>query len=140
MASRADKLTSVHKKELIYSDFLVNFDKHPMNGSLARVTNEDSVRQSINSLLQTDMFERPYQPTIGSKLHSILFDPMDEMSASLLKRTIEDTIRLHEPRARLHNVNVSPIEERNEYNINILFSLVNSANIIQMDLIIKRNR
>lgn len=138
--SRADRLTSTIKKELNYSDFLINFDRHPLNGSLARLTNEDSVKQSIRNLILTEVFERPYQPNIGSKIYSLLFDPMDEMTTNLIKRTIEDTIRLHEPRANLLGVDVFPIEARNEYNVNITFSMINAFEEIQMDLIIKRIR
>lgn len=138
--SRADKLTSTAKKEYNYIDFLINLDKHPLNGSLARVTNEESVRQSIRTLLLTDQYERPYQPTIGSKIYSLLFEPMDNITVNLLKRTIEDTIRIHEPRAKLLEVLIYPNDGRNEYNINIIFSLINANKEIQLDLIIKRNR
>ena len=138
--SRADKITSTGKKDLIYSDFLVNLDKHPLNGSLARTINEDSVKQSIRNLILTDMYERPYQPQLGSKIHSLLFEPMDDLTTPLIERTIEDTIRLYEPRATLLYVRVTPVESRNEYTINIVFSLVNTTGNVQLDLIIKRIR
>lgn len=138
--SRADKITSTVKKDLIFSDFLTNFDKHPLNGSLARITNEDSVRQSIKNLILTEVFERPYQPMLGSKLYSLLFEPMNEMTINLMERTIESTIRMFEPRANLLGVTVYAVEARNEYNVNIVFSLVNTIGEIQMDLIIKRTR
>lgn len=140
MSTRADKLTAATKKDLFYSDFLVNLDKHPLNGSLARVTNENSVKQSIRQLILTDMYERPYQPNLGSKLYSLLFEPMNELIVPLIERTIEDTIRLYEPRATLRYVKVTPVESRNEYTVNIVFSLVNTIGDIQMDLIIKRIR
>lgn len=138
--SRADKITSLNKKDVVYSDFLNNLEKHPLNGSLARISNEDSVKQSIKNLLLTDVFERPYQPQIGSKIYSLLFEPMDDITENLLKNTIADTIRLYEPRAKLIYVGVSGIADRNEYNINIVFSLVNTIGEVQLDLIIKRIR
>lgn len=138
--SRADKLTTTSKKDVIYSDFLLNFDKHPLSGGLARISNEDSVKQSIRNLVLTEIFERPYQPKLGSKLYSLLFEPMDNITVNLIRNTVEDTIRLFEPRANLIAVDVYPIAERNEYNVNITFSLVNTIGEIQMDLIIKRIR
>lgn len=138
--SRADKITTTSKKELVYSDFLVNLDRHPLNGSLARITNEDSVKQSIKNLIMTEIYERPYQPFIGSKIYSLLFDPMNEMTINLLKNTISDTIRLYEPRATLFGVDVFAIEDRNEYNINITFGIVNVIGEINLNLIIKRIR
>jgi phage baseplate assembly protein W len=138
--SRADKITSTIKKDLIYSDFLLNLDKHPLNGGLARISNEDSVKQSIKNLIMTEIFERPYQPTLGSKVNSLLFDPMNELTVNLLENTIGDTIRLFEPRANLIAVNVYGVDERNEYNINIIFSVVNVIGEVQLDLIIKRIR
>lgn len=138
--SRADKLTTTVKKDLIYSDFLLNLDKHPLNGGLARLSNEDSVKQSIKNLILTEIFERPYQPQLGSKLYSLLFEPMDDITVNLIRNTVQDTIRLFEPRAKLIGVNVFPIADRNEYNVNITFSLVNTIGEIQLDLIIKRVR
>lgn len=138
--SRADKLTSTVKKDLIYSDFLLNMDKHPLNGGLARLSNEDSVKQSIKNLLLTEVYERPYQPDLGSKIYSLLFEPMDVMTVELLRTTIVNTIKLYEPRADRVAAYVYPVEERNEYNINIIFSLVNTIGEIQLDLIIKRIR
>jgi phage baseplate assembly protein W len=138
--SRADKLTSTVKKDLIYSDFLLNLDKHPLNGGLARVINEDSVKQSIKNLILTEIFERPYQPQLGSKLYSLLFEPMNDMTVNLMRNTITDTIRLYEPRARVLGVDIFPVDERNEYNVNITFSLINTIGEIQLDLIIKRIR
>lgn len=140
MSTRADKLTAATKKDLFYSDFLVNLDKHPLNGSLARVTNENAVKQSIRQLILTDVYERPYQPNLGSKLYSLLFEPMDDLTVPLIESTIQDTIRLYEPRATLHFVGVTPVESRNEYTVNIVFSLVNTIGNIQMNLIIKRIR
>jgi phage baseplate assembly protein W len=138
--SRSDKITATNKKELFYSDFFTNLDKHPLNGSLARVTNEEAVRQSVRNLIMTDTYERPYQSQLGSKLHSLLFEPMDELTVSLIERTVEDTIRLYEPRASLRYIKVVPVESRNEYTVNIVFSLINTIGDVQMNLTIKRIR
>lgn len=138
--SRADKLTSVVKKDTIYSDFLMNLEKHPFNGSLARILNEDSVKQSIKNLILTEVYERPYQANLGSKLYSLLFEPMTDVTERLVAKTIEDTIRLFEPRANLLGVDVFAVYDRNEYNVNITFSLVNNIQEVQLNLIIKRIR
>ena len=51
--SRADKFTQTQKKQVLFSDFLDNFDRVPFNNQLAKVTNENAVRQSITCLLYT---------------------------------------------------------------------------------------
>ena len=75
MQTRADKYTQVGKKQEFYSDFMNNFVKHPVNNSLARLTNEESVKQSIRNLILTNVGERMFEPDVGSTVNNALFEP-----------------------------------------------------------------
>ena len=72
--SRADKNTLEQKKREIYSDFLNNFDQNPFTGVLARVTNEESVAQSLKNITLTNRGERFYNSNKGSRIRSSLFE------------------------------------------------------------------
>lgn len=123
--SRADQVTQRKVTPEYYSDFLVNFNKNPITGILARVTNEEDVANAMKLLVLTRLYERPYQPDVGSKANAILFDLIDETSASQLEFTVSECIKNHEPRATLHGVEVSADPENNGYQVNIFFSLIN---------------
>ena len=139
VATRADKFTQIQKQEY-FSDFLNNFDSHPINNSLAKVINENSVKQSIRNLILTNLGERLFQPTIGSNIYRSLFEPNDIITAENITAFTKSTISQNEPRALILEVNVYPNFDRNAFNVNVVFSLINSNTPIQLSVILKRVR
>lgn len=139
MVSRADKFTQTQKQEY-FSDFLNNFDNHPVNNTLARVINENSVKQSIRNLILTNFGERLYQPTIGSDITKSLFEPNDVVTAENITFFIKNTIKQNEPRAVLLEVNVYPNPDRNLFDVNLVFSLINNNIPVSLNVILKRVR
>ena len=71
--TRADKFTQTQKKQILFSDFLDNFDRVPFNNQLAKVTNENSVRQSITNLVLTNYGERLFQPNVGGAASKTMY-------------------------------------------------------------------
>lgn len=138
--SRADIQTATYNPDERYSDFLINFDKNPITGNLAKITNEEAVKQAIKNLVLTNQGERLYNRTMGSKVRASLFDPADAMTAEMIRTTIEQTITYHEPRANLLGVEIFDDSDNNAYKVNIYFNLINIPDVIQLDLILKRAR
>jgi len=128
--ARADKYTKLSKMPEYYSDFTINMDRNPVTSLLEKVTNEEAVKRSIEHLILTDVGERPCQPNLGSKIQSLLFEPVDSATTDLLKITITETINNHEPRCTLNNVEVIPSGDQNEYRIIIQFALINTPGVI----------
>lgn len=139
VASRADKYTQSQKQEF-FTDFLNDFDKHPLNNTLAKVTNENAVKQSIRNLILTNRGERLFQPTIGSDIYRSLFEPNDVITAENITFFVRSTISQNEPRALLLEVNVYPNPDRNAFTVNVVFSLINNNTPIQLSVILKRVR
>jgi phage baseplate assembly protein W len=121
---RASKFTIESKKIVTYSDFTDNFDINPQTGNLARITNEESVKQAIRNIVLTNRTERPYS-TLGSKIQAGLFEPIDVVSTEMLKTTIKESIASFEPRATNVSVDVEPYEDYNAYFVTVIFSLIN---------------
>lgn len=139
MTTRADKLSPSQKQEY-FSDFLNDFDSHPITNIVVKTTNENAVKQSIRNLILTNLGERLFQPTIGSNIIHSLFEPNDIITAENITSFTKSTITQNEPRAMLLNVNVYPNYDLNSFNVNIIFSLINSNVPIQMTVILKRVR
>jgi phage baseplate assembly protein W len=139
--ARADKYTPITEKKEYYSDFLINFDENPITGNLARVTNEESVKQSIRNLILTNRSERLFQPLAGSRINSLLFENFDSSLVSSIETEIRETISLYEPRANIERVNITESQiDNNSLEITILFSIINIPQIIEMTLFLKRVR
>lgn len=137
---KQDTYTAVDKKTELYSDFLTDLVPHPTTGDLVRSVNENAVRRSIRNLINTDKGERPFQPKIGSRIRSLLFDLMSFDTAQAIKDEITDTITLYEPRARLHNITVTADERNNAYNVTVVFSVINIEKPITYSITLNRVR
>lgn len=138
--ARSDIYTPTYKQQERYSDFLLSFDKNPQTGNLAKVTNEESVKQSLKILILTNLGERFYSPFTGSKLKASLFDPVDPVTADIIKTTIFQCVQTNEPRVNLLEVVVADDYDNNRYVVNIVFNLINIPDVLQLDLILKRAR
>ena len=138
--ARADIFTTIYNPEERYSDFLTNFDKNPITGNLAKVINEESVKQALKNLLLTNNGEKFYDSGFGSKIKALLFDIADASTMDTLKMTIEQAIKNHEPRVNLLNIEVRDDSANNAYGITIYFNLINIIETIQLNLILKRVR
>lgn len=138
--SLASRQTPTQKKKIIYSDFLTSFDKHPITGDIAKLTNEEAVKQSIKMLVRTAYEEMPYEPNRGSAIGNMIFEN-SPLTGSMVEQTVRDCIRDHEQRAIVYDVNVNVYDDSNAIEVTILFGLINNTSQqYQIDLTLKRAR
>jgi hypothetical protein len=76
--------------------------------SVAMVSNEDDIHQSLMILFATRPGERAMQELYGCSLDDWLFSEIDHGLVSQLTSAIHDAVLLHEPRVHLLDVDVSP--------------------------------
>jgi|688.fasta_scaffold434139_2 phage baseplate assembly protein W len=141
--ARIDKITRTDKasdKKPYYSDFYTNFNAHPQNKRLVKYTNENSVKRSVRNLILTEPGERLFQPDVGCKIRSLLFENMSDITAIQLKNAIEETITLYEKRARVITVEVVPNEDLHNYDVYIIFEVINSITPVALNITLDRAR
>jgi phage baseplate assembly protein W len=150
--SRADLISQTKQKKELYSDFLDSFAASPVGGNLAKVTNENSVRQSIKNLILTNLGgidintntrlagERLFQPLVGSDVNRSLFEQNNILTETMIINSIESTIKYNEPRAKDIAVSVLPTNDEHYLVINILFSIINNPVPIDLTLNLRRVR
>jgi len=139
MVAKSDRNTPL-TNQIFFSDFLDNFDSHPVNNTLARAINADAVKQSMRNLVLTNLGERLFQPTIGSDVLKSLFEPNDIVTAENISYYIKNTLKQNEPRVLVLTVDVTPDTESSSFNVTIIFSLVNNTTTQSLDIILKRVR
>lgn len=110
-----------------------------MTGNLAMVTNVDSIKQSIRNLILTNRGERFYQPMLGSKVASLLFDLYTPDTINLLQTTIKEVCS-QEPRAQNVQVKINPDIQNNSIQIAIGFTPINLPEQVNFMIILKRVR
>jgi len=135
---KVDRITSITKQREYYSDFATDFTIKP-NGDLERLTNDDSVRQSIVNLISTNKGEVFFSER-GGDVRKLLFENMTPQVESMLESTIRHTIENYEPRAKINNIIVRGDETDGSYSINILFTTINTSDVISLSFILTRVR
>ena len=124
--SFSDASASKSRSTKVYKDVSLSFTRHPITGDIAKLTDADAVKRSVRNLINTDLYERPFHPEIGSNIRKTLFEPVDVSTAEDLSTYIEECIVNFEPRVELKSVQVNATNDMNGYNVIIEFYLVNS--------------
>lgn len=137
---RRTKTTPQTAKPLVYSDFYSNLDLELVKKDLLSYKNEDSVKRSIRNILLTDKGERFFNPTFGSDIRKMLFENFSPSTEQVVADLIKTAIGNHEPRANVIDVNVSGNPDQNSMYINIVFSVINKAEPVTLELILNRIR
>ena len=87
-------------------------------------TTLQQAKHNIINLLKTIPGERLGQPTFGSQLHSILFEPMNEDFGDILEESIRSSLAKWLPYINIKNIEITmPDYNINQVNIIIDFGL-----------------
>lgn len=140
MVSRVDRFTETQKQQTRYSDFFNDLTSHPNTLDLTRNTNEDAVIKSIRNLINTNKGERLMQPKIGSNIRSLLFEPVSPITAKQIKQFVIESIGNFEPRAKVIDVAVTDVAERNLYSVSVNFYVINIPDPLSINVNLYRVR
>jgi hypothetical protein len=125
----------------IYSDIDLNFKPNPSTGDIALRYNEQSVIASIRNLLSTNLYERLFQPQVGSTLNRLLFEPMTlPLTATLIENEIVRMINNYEPRATISQLTVTGLPDSNQFNVSLYVFIGNQTTPTAINLILQRTR
>jgi phage baseplate assembly protein W len=132
--------TLVAKTTRQYKDLDLAFTKHPIKKDVNKHVDAMAVINSVKNLISTSRYERLFQPEIGSSVRSLLFEPMDTITASALKRAIVETLSNYEPRVTVDEVSVSPNYDNNTYSVGMTFTIINRTEPITIQFFLQRDR
>jgi phage baseplate assembly protein W len=114
----------VERVSKAFKDLSMTFQVNPINYDLIALKNESAIARSIRNLVLTYPGERFFNENLGSKVSRSLFENIDEISSSIIKDEIENTIRNYEPRVDLIDVIVDPDYDNNNFNVTINYYIV----------------
>ncbi len=107
-----------------FKDVSATFKINPINDDIIVIKNANAIARSIRNLVFTVPGEKPFEPTLGSRVTQLLFENLDTLTASAIQSEIENTINSFEPRVNLLNVIVTPNFDDNEFNCNIEYEII----------------
>ena len=123
-----------------YTDLDLRFLPQPGKKDISFSYDEQAVIRSIKNLLLTGPFERPFQPLLGSQISKLLFEPVNQLTASVLQDEIIRTISNYEPRATVADVSVNVYADQNSYQATMIFYVGNNTSPTAVNIILKRAR
>ena len=87
-------------------------------------TTLEQAKYNIINLLKTIPGERLGQPTFGSSLHSILFEPMNEDFEDILEDSVRTSLETWLPYINIKTIKVAfPDYNENQVNLSVTFGL-----------------
>lgn len=131
--------TELNTQEILYVDFAKSLKVHPLTNDIILNKNEMAVRDSIINIIFTKSGERFYSD-LGVGIEYWLFEPMGVDTTLGLKDVISTNLSQREPRITQLKVNVIPDYDGNAYNIDLVFSLINSLKFYSVKFYLKRQR
>ena len=123
-----------------YRDLDLDFAAHPVTKDVTKKNNEYAIAASIRNLLLTSHYERPFKPDLGSNLKKFLFEPIDNVTTSLIQDSIFETIQNYEPRVEISEVVAIPNFDDNGYDIKVVFFVKNTTEPLSISFFLERIR
>jgi phage baseplate assembly protein W len=123
----------------LYKDIDLSFTAKP-NGELYIKRDAAAVKQAIKTLIQTNYFEKPYQPFFGADIRSLLFELADDDIEEEVQEQVIEAIEKYEPRAAIIDVRVRALPDYNSISVTIEFQVVNTSEVVVFTTSISRLR
>jgi len=107
-----------------FKDISLSFQVSPLTYDLIAIKNENAISRSIRNLVLTNRGERFFNNNLGSRVNSLLFESLDDITASSVRDEIENVINNYEPRVELISVDAIPNYDDGELNVTIQYYII----------------
>ena len=124
----------------IYKDLNLAFEQNTATKDIQKITDVEAVKRSVRNLINTNHYEKPFHPEIGSNLRAMLFELMTPQMNHVISKQIENLINNYEPRCRLVQVFTQPRLDRNGYSVQISFRVQNHPDEVIVESFLERLR
>jgi len=136
----ATQTNESNRSSRIFKDLDLDFQKNTATSDIQKLTDIEAVKRSVRNLINTNHYERPFHPEIGSNLRAMLFELITPQMTHVISKQIDLLIKNYEPRCRLVQINVQPDIDRNGYRASISFYVVNYPEPVEMEDFLERLR
>ena len=78
----------------IFKDLNLDFQQNTATKDIQKLTDVESVKRSVRNLINTNHYERPFHPEIGSNLRAMLFELITPQMTHVISKQIDLLIKL----------------------------------------------
>lgn len=123
-----------------YKDLDLNFKAHPVTKDVIKRTGNSAIIGALRNLILTNLYEKPFQPSFGSRVRGLLFEDVSYITASVLQSEISKTIQNFEPRVGIDAIKVQANPEENRYDVAIRFYINNLEAPVTINFFLEKIR
>ena len=123
-----------------FSDIDLNFTRNQITNDIIKVEDVIAVKRAVKNLVQTNFYERPFQPELGCGVRDLLFENFTPMTKVFLQNKIQEVLVNYEPRIDLQSVKVDDDQDNNRLVVDIYFYVVGSPGPQQVTTFLQRLR
>ena len=120
-----------------FTDLDVNMTLHPTSKDLALKYDVNAIKRSVRNLLSTNLYERPFKPSLGVNLRGMLFE-LDNTDSIVMKDEIKSLILKFEPRVTVDEIHT--FSRGNSLNVTLYFTIFNNPRPHELSLMLERIR
>ena len=88
-----------------FSDIDFNFERNLVTSDVIAVEDVIAIKRAVKNLVQTNFYERPFQPVLGCGVRELLFENFTPMTKVFLQNKISEVLKNYEPRTALDGGN-----------------------------------
>ena len=89
------------------------------------VSDEELIKNSIYTILNTKKGSMPMNPTFGSAVHTLLFEPINDATQGLIADQIEQDITTWEPRVLVMGITAASIDNTRYFELTLKIKATN---------------
>ena len=123
-----------------FKDLDLDFGLNPVTKDVNKLTDAESIKRSVRNLINTNNYERPFRPELGSGIRGLLFEPMTELTAHFMQIKLAEILNEFEPRISVSNIIINNQEDRNAYSVSIHFLIKGTQEPVIVDTFLERLR
>lgn len=123
-----------------YKDIDLNFNAHPVTQDVVKRVGNSAIIGALRNLMLTNIGEKPFQPSFGSRIRSLLFEDVSFITANIIQSEISDSIKNFEPRVGVDAVQVQANPEQQRYDITLRFFINNLESPITINFFLEKVR
>ena len=107
-----------------FKDISMSFQVNPLNLDLIALKNETAIARSVRNIVFTLPGEKFFDSNFGSRISNSLFENVDEISASIIRDEIRNSITNYEPRVELIDVQTTPDYDNASFDVLIQYRII----------------
>ena len=107
-----------------FKDISMSFQSNPLNNDLIAIKNVNAITRSIRNIVLTTPGEKFFDPDFGSNVSNLLFENVDDITASQIQEEIEFSINNYEPRVKLIDIKVNADNDNASFDTIITYEVI----------------